>query len=205
MLELTKLTPFHERFCEEYVRCGSGIEAYKKVHKRKSKWMTDSYARRRAAYLISGAHPLINKRIEEMRATIEEEHKELRNRIVRELSHIALSDMRDVADWDNDKVVLKNSDKLSDAAASAVSEIVQGRDGVKVKMHSKPEALDKLSRIFGLYKDRTEVTGANGKPLIPENQPDEMEVARFLAHLLEKQARIVSPGELTVIEENDNA
>jgi hypothetical protein len=41
-----------------------------------------------------------------------------------------------------------------------------------------------------VYSDRTEITGANGAPLIPEREPeDEIAIARRVAHMLHKASK----------------
>lgn len=201
MANQTKLTYFQERFCQEYVKCGDAAKAYKKVRRVDSTWtMTDVYARQRGCYMLSGAYPLVNKRVEELRQELCQRNKEKQDLVVQELARIALSDMRELVEWDGEKVTLKSSESLNDDAAACVSEISQGRDGVKVKLWSKNDALNQLSRIFGMNKDRAELVGANGKPLIPENTPDDMEVARYLAFLLEKQSRVADSVPLTAID-----
>lgn len=55
---------------------------------------------------------------------------------------------------------------LSRAAARLYAGVKQTRDGLEVKLHSPPDALVQLGRHLGLFKDRTELTGKDGSPIV---------------------------------------
>jgi hypothetical protein len=50
-------------------------------------------------------------------------------------------------------VLLVNSEELDDDTAACISEVQQTKDGLRIKFHSKLDALDKLARAHGIYKD----------------------------------------------------
>lgn len=101
-------------------------------------------------------------------------------RVIAELAKIAFSDIRQVVSWRPEvtlveaeeegqppakviqsRVTVLDSATLSDDAAAAVAEVGQSAKGaMRVKMHDKPAALEKLGRYLGLFKDRVEHTGA---------------------------------------------
>ena len=84
-------------------------------------------------------------------------------RTLEELARIAFADIRNAVTWsvteDGTDVVFKDSDELDPATAAAISEITQLKDGgLKIKFHSKPQALNVLARHHGLIIDRSQVT-----------------------------------------------
>jgi phage terminase small subunit len=104
-----------------------------------------------------------------------------RARIVDELAAIAFSDIRKVVSWRPEMTVIEaeegaegeeggravvsrvtvvDSATLEPETAAAVAEVSQGATGaLKVKMHDKSAALEKLGRTLGMFKDRVEHTG----------------------------------------------
>jgi phage terminase small subunit len=62
-------------------------------------------------------------------------------------------------------VELIDSAELDPATAAAISEVSQGKSGLKIKLHDKVGALTQLGRHLGMFTDKTEVSGPNGAPL----------------------------------------
>ena len=112
-----------------------------------------------------------------------------RTRIVDELARIGFADIREVVSWrpevigieppedDEDgepvkviqsRVTVLDSATLTADTAAAIAEVSQGAQGqLRIKMHDKPAALERLGRALGMFKDRLEHTGKDGAPLIP--------------------------------------
>jgi phage terminase small subunit len=132
-----------------------------------------------------------------------------RPRIVDELAKIAFSDICKVVTWRSElttvtkegegevgegpkevlisRVTFLDSAALSADTAAAVAEVSQAANGsLRVKMHDKPAALEKLGRTLGIFKDRLEHSGPGGEPLKPMS---ELEIGRRLAFVLEMIAR----------------
>lgn len=82
------------------------------------------------------------------------------DRVVKEIARVAFSDMRKLMTWGPSGVSLVPSDRLDDESAAAVSEVSETvtKDGgsLKLKLHNKVEALEKLARHVGLYDQRGE-------------------------------------------------
>lgn len=114
-----------------------------------------------------------------------------RTRLIQELGAMAFSDIRKVVHWDQEtelaggefgddlddnpdvvKVIKSRVTVLPGATmdpmvAATVAEISQGEKGqLKVKMHDKVAAIDKLARAMGLYQDKIDVT-SGGEPIVP--------------------------------------
>lgn len=84
-------------------------------------------------------------------------------RIVRELARIGFSDVRKVLKWGPRRsrigdaevpgVEVIDSDSLDDDTASAIAEVSQTKDGIRIKLHDKRAALVDLGRHKGMFKD----------------------------------------------------
>lgn len=96
-------------------------------------------------------------------------------RVLRELIRVGFSDLRKVATWGADGMVLHASDGLEDDAALAIQEvacikrtrrydnddddpIIQEAVTTKAKLYNKLDALEKLGRHLGLFKEALDVT-----------------------------------------------
>jgi hypothetical protein len=75
-------------------------------------------------------------------------------RVLQEYARIAFADLRRVADWGPDGLVLKTPEALSDADAAAISEITTAGGGsrqYRVKLYDKKAALDAIARHLGMF------------------------------------------------------
>jgi phage terminase small subunit len=75
-------------------------------------------------------------------------------RVLQEYARIAFADLRRVADWGPDGLVLKTPEALSDADAAAISEITEagaGSGNYRVKLYDKKGALDAIARHLGMF------------------------------------------------------
>ena len=62
-------------------------------------------------------------------------------------------------------VLLADTRKLSRGAAKLYAGVQVGRDGIKVNMRDQDAALRDIGRHLGMFKERHEHTGADGKPI----------------------------------------
>lgn len=79
--------------------------------------------------------------------------------VVRELARVAFADIRKALTWGPEGVHIVPSELVDDETAAAIAEVSQTQHGIRVKMHSKPEALAKLAQHLGMLIDRKEHTG----------------------------------------------
>ena len=120
------------------------------------------------------------------------------DRVLEELTHIALVDPTDIAEWgdaiptmipDMDDAVfiqgvrLIPSKELSARARAAISEVRMTKAGIVVKFHSKVKALELIGRHLDMFKDKLEVSGkltleqlvmASMRPRVEQEQPKAM-------------------------------
>lgn len=78
-------------------------------------------------------------------------------RVLKELARIAFANIREVAKWNGNKIMVKNSDELTEDEVACISEIKETKDGVQVKFHDKAAALDKLGKYLKLFNDTVDV------------------------------------------------
>jgi len=123
-----------------------------------------------------------------MQALLQEQQEKLgevyradKENVINELVKIAFFDPRRVVRIEGGKAKIVDSSAISNIEAAAISEIAENKQGLKVKFHSKVDALDRLAKILGLYVEKHEHTGKDGSPLnilfnIP--RPDKNELKR---------------------------
>lgn len=133
------------------------------------------------------AHELLKKHeiqialSESMKARAERT-KITQDMVLMELAKIGFSDIRKVVKWGNTELRsteddsgelveayhglrLVASDEIDDSTAAAISEISEGREGLKVKFHDKRASLVDIGRHLGMFKDKVELTGKDGGPV----------------------------------------
>jgi phage terminase small subunit len=105
-------------------------------------------------------------------------------RVVDELAKVGFSDIRKVVTWRPElvaevqeggeiatkvwqsRVTVLDSSEIDDDTAAAIESVSQGAQGqLRVRMHDKPAALEKLARALGMFRDRHEHVRPDGKPL----------------------------------------
>lgn len=143
------LTDKQQRFIEEYCIDFNATQAamragYSAKHTNRIAWQLLEKP---------GIAEAIQKRLQQLneRTAITAE------RTLREYARIAYSDMRSFVVWGPDKVILKDSEGLSDDDAACVAEVSQTitKEGgsIRFKLHDKKAALDFLAKHLGLTKD----------------------------------------------------
>lgn len=150
-------------FVVEYCRDFNGSRAAKAVGYKDN-------PRRTAFRLLQD--PRVQAEVAEITGQRREMNEDLAQQVIDELSAIAFADMRDVAAWGPGGVTVKDSDGLEDDEAATVLEVSQrqhqhGTD-IRVKQHSKTDALSMLAKHFGLDRRILEHVGRGGGPIETE-------------------------------------
>jgi phage terminase small subunit len=101
------------------------------------------------------------------------------DRVLDELRKVAFGDARRVMSWGPGGVKLIDSAELSGDDAAIVAEAFESitKDGgsIRLKTHDKLKALELLGRHLGMFVDKRELTGKDGKDLsavvvyVPDN------------------------------------
>lgn len=80
-------------------------------------------------------------------------------RVIRELSSIAFGKATDIIEVRDGVVYVANTEELPEEQKRMISEISQGKEGeIKIKMHDKVQALEKLCKHLGIFVHKVEVT-----------------------------------------------
>ena len=79
------------------------------------------------------------------------------DRVLTELARVGFADLRKAVTWGGESVTLKDSGEIDDDTAMAVAEVSQGPNGIKIKLHDKLAALDKIARHLGMFKDGSDM------------------------------------------------
>jgi phage terminase small subunit len=173
-----KISPQQELFCQKFILMNfNGTRAARAAGYGK----TDASSASSSSTLLN--IPKVKDRIDELIAQQEENTSKLRNKLIKELTRLAFSDQRELAEWSGQRLRLINSKKISDDAAAAVSEVSQSINGVSIKVHSKERALDLLGRHLGLWDKMGEQGGGNVQMVV--NVPDS-ETAKLLTKVIER-------------------
>jgi len=146
----------HRRFVSEYVKDFNGAKAWIRAGHDVSLAVASTLANRVLRKVEVKA--LVRQHLEDQAAvaglTVD--------LILREYMRLGLSDLTNLVRWVDGELVIKNSADLTPDVTAAISEISQttirkGGDVVstviKVKLHSKTQALDSLAKHLNLFRD----------------------------------------------------
>ena len=167
------LTPKQERFVVEYMIDLNGTQAAIRAGYAKRGAGEEAYRLLKNAQIAQAIADALRKTTGSTPA-----------RIVDELAAMAFSDIGKAVEWNNDveyvsdnpteeeefgqygnvtkviasKVLVIPSKEMDPRTRLAVAEISQGEKGqLKIKMHPKADALDKLAKVLGMYNERVDV------------------------------------------------
>lgn len=109
------------------------------------------------------ARPEVQEYLAEARKVVDVKTYATKDRILKELSGIGLANISTFVSWGPKGVVLKESSTLSPDDLAMVKEVSEGRDGVKIKLFEKTEALKLLGMEHGMFQKNT--VGSKENPL----------------------------------------
>lgn len=182
-----KLTPKQEAFCQAFIETGNASEAYRRAYNAEK--MKAETINVKACELLKNGKVAV--RVEQLQAKakkIAEDRFEINEtRILNELARCAFHRADEFFSWSATGVTIKSSAELTQdqiAAVIAVS-VTPSTGKIEVKLADKLAALDKLARTFGMFKDRTEITGKEGGPIELKAQVDDF--LRKLAEIARRQ------------------
>lgn len=140
-----KLTEKQELFCHEYAVDMNASAAYKRAG------YSPKGAGENALKLL--ANYRIAERISELYAKRCEKADITADRVLDELARIAFSDIGNVLRIKDGQLIVYDTDELSPEVRACISSVRQTKHGLSVKLHDKPEALEKLARYLRLYDE----------------------------------------------------
>jgi phage terminase small subunit len=142
------LTPKQQRFVEEYCTDWNATQAARRAGYRAKRADQAGYQLLRKAEIQAA--------IQARQQTLHQQCAVTQERVIAELSGIGFSDLRTYVRWGPDGVRLEPSTTLSASQTRVVKQIVQTitKDGstLRLTLHDKVSALDKLARYLKLYE-----------------------------------------------------
>lgn len=141
------LTPKQQLFCREYLTDLNASQAAIRAGYSKATAGSSGFT------LLQIPH--VQAEITKLRDRLMRRTEISQERVLEELRRIAFSDPRRVMSWGPNGITLIDSTSLDDEDAAAVAEASETKTesggSVRIKMHDKLEALDKLARYLGLF------------------------------------------------------
>lgn len=171
------LTPLQKRFSLAIIKGKNQTEAYRKAG---GKAKGDNL--RKAAHVIA-TNCDVQAFIKSVQGEIIDEAIMTRDEALKRLSKMGCASIADIAEFSNSIVgedeegnpvyqavwSFKDSSLQDPDAMSAVSELISGKDGIKLKMHDPKAAIKQLAELQGWEAPKkTELTGADGGPIKTE-------------------------------------
>lgn len=145
------MTQKQKQFCREYL---IDLDATKAA-------IRSGYCSNNAGQL---AHELMKKPdiIEAIAGAIERRATRLNikaDRVLEELCKIAFIDRSEIVQVKNGRVILKNTEELTEDQKSVLSEVSETQYGISVKLHDKLRALELIGKHLGMFIERTQHSG----------------------------------------------
>lgn len=176
--DIEGLTIRERRFCEAYL-AEQGRDA-------SAAYVRAGYRARNAATAAAGASRLLTR--VKVRIFLERRQREIAEltnvsmqRFTRELSRLTFSDVTRLVRAKGKRVTIRDTDLLSPDESAAISEISQTQNGIKIKLHSKSDALKTLGQVLGYIKPDGAFNGSINVNIGNAKQSDlKAEVAELL-------------------------
>lgn len=153
---MDKMTDKQKFFCREYLRDFNATQAAIRA----------GYSHKTARFIASEllTKPNIQEQIKKAADDINERTNNDIERIITELQIVAFGCLKDVADWGQAGLTIKDSEELEDEAR-IVSEISETKTStkddvttstIKIKLHDKLRALEMLGKYHKIFTDKVE-------------------------------------------------
>ena len=144
-----KLTPKQEKFCNVYLECGNASEAYRRAYS--CERMKDKQIWEESCKLLT--RPNVAQRIRQLREGMEQRSNFTKDNAVSILRDIATANIVDVLDVKPGKeyttVLVKDLSALPMNVQRSIMHIMSNERGVEVRLYSKIDAIERLSKLLG--------------------------------------------------------
>ncbi len=146
------LTNKRRVFIEEYLQCWNATEAARRAGYKKPRQMGSRLLS------IVDIRQEVDKRIEEKAMSADE--------VLERLAEHARSDIDDCLTTDHGVVMVDWEKLKAKGLTHLVKKFKQTKTGIEVEFYDAQSALVHLGKHHKLFVDRTEITGADGEPLV---------------------------------------
>lgn len=160
------MTPKQQKFADNYLTNGfNGTEAAKSAgYSKKSAYV-------QAVRLLK--NDKIKSYIEKHQNKLQKKAVAKSQKIIEELAKIAFSNIKNIAEWTESSVSFRSSEDIPDEIASCIQEVSEqstsnqygGSRTLKLKLYDKQKALELIGRHLGMWVEKHEHSGPDGKPL----------------------------------------
>lgn len=159
---MAELTQKQENFCMAYLETGNASEAYRRAYDA-GKMKPESVNRKAKELLDNGK---ITARLSSLRKASETKHVMSRQEALERLSDIGRTSMHELVEFgtyeagidDDGNPLVQASWRFKDSALqdpkkmAAIAELVAGKDGLKIKLHSPLQAIQQIAKMQGWDK-----------------------------------------------------
>ena len=148
------MTKKQKIFADEYLIDLNATRAYKVAYPAVKRDETAAQAGSRMLRNVK-----VERYIQERMQARQERTEITQDRVLEELAAIAFARTTDYAEVKDGRVLLKNTEILTEQQIRAIAGIKDGKYGIEIKLNDKEKALELLGRHLGMFKDRVEVSG----------------------------------------------
>lgn len=171
-MNMTKLTPKQENFCNYYLETGNASEAYRRAYSCGN--MAPDTINRKAIELLQNGK--ITARVGQLQAILQERSDISKDEAVRELSNIVRARVTDVLFAKGTTIKIKNLEELPDHVVSCISVMKKVKGGIEIKLYDKISAIDRLSKMLGWDGPaRVDLQGSVNTSFLEQMSDEELE------------------------------
>lgn len=171
---MAKLTAKQKAFIQEYLKDLNATQAYMRAGYKAN----ENVARTNSSRLLANAN--IQAEIEKAMARREKRTEVTQDRVVKELSKVAFSNITDYCSFTTQKTVIDYEDdgtpiygyiqvvEMKDSNEidpTAISEISTKDNHFRFKLYDKLKAIELLGKHLGMFKDKVELSGGGTEPV----------------------------------------
>jgi len=190
-MNMTKLTPKQENFCNYYLETGNASEAYRRAYSCEN--MKDETVNERSCRLLKEYK--ISTRVKQLQLALQERSDIAKDEVVKELTAIVRARITDVLNIKGSKVTIKKLEDMPDHVVSCIASVKKAKDSIEVKFYDKIAAIDRLSRMLGWNEaDRIDLKGSVPINAWLEKMSNE-ELDEFIRSEIDRQGFIEPPKE----------
>jgi phage terminase small subunit len=168
--EEKEISPKHQKFVDEYVKCWNGTQAYKVVYPK----CTTETASANAADLLRNTkvQDYLKSRLAESQMSADEALQRMADMARADVAKFIDADLNG---WDVNLFQVVDGQVIAKPETKFVKKLRKKETTDKfgavtvtteIEMYSAQEALDKILRVYGKYQDNLDIK-SGGKPIVP--------------------------------------
>ena len=189
-MNMTKLTPKQENFCNYYLETGNASEAYRRAYSCEN--MKDETVNERSCRLLKEYK--ISTRVRQLQEKLQEKSDITKIEAVKELTNIVRARVTDVLFARGTTIKIKNLEELPDHIVSCISVMKKVKGGIEIKLYDKISAIDRLSKLLGWDEpSKIDIHGSVNTSFLEQMSNEELE--EFIRGEIDRQGFNEPPKE----------